>query len=249
MRANRRPQPRLGIIVPFDFPYDREYWRYTPDDVSLAITRTPHIAGPVDLEGVLKVGDEAMVAAATRSLIAVRPAAVAYACTSGSFVRGREGERRLIAAMRGAGAPAAITTRGAAAAALQSLGVRRVAVAAPYVGEIADRLVSFLADSGIEAVSCEYLGLDESAEVVESAQVIDLALRADRPDAEAVFVACTNLETFDVIPDLESRLTKPVLTANQVTMWGVLRAAGIALPAVNQRLFGRIVAANHRTSA
>ena len=96
MAAQSGPARRIGIIVPFDFPYDREYWRYTPDDVSLAITRTPYISGPVSLEGVLKVGDEAMVVGATRSLAVIRPAVVVYACTSGSFVRGIAGERALV---------------------------------------------------------------------------------------------------------------------------------------------------------
>lgn len=231
---------RIGIIVPFDFPYDREYWRYTPDDVSLAITRTPHISGPVSLEGVMKVGDEAMVAEATRSLVAIRPAAVVYACTSGSFVRGRAGEQALIEAMRAAGAPAAETTSGAAVKALRSLGVRRVGIAAPYMGEITERLVGFFGEHGLEAVSCEFLGLDESAESVDRGEVIDLVVSADRPEAEAVFVACTNLETFDLVADLEARLKKPVLTANQVTMWAALEAADFQPPpaVAHQRLFG-----------
>jgi maleate isomerase len=39
-----------------------------------------------------------------------------------------------------------------------------------------------------------------------------------------VFLACTNLPTYDLIAPLERMLGKPVLTANQVTMWAVLRA-------------------------
>lgn len=234
-----QPAPRIGIIVPFDFPYDREYWRYTPDNVSLAVTRTPFISGPVTVEGVMKVGDDVMVAEATRSLVAVRPAAVVYACTSGSFVRGVGGEQALVNAMLAAGARRAVTTSGAAVAALRSLGVRRVGIAAPYVGEITDRLVRFFAESGLEAVSCEFLGLDESAEVVSGAETIELIAAADRADAEAVFVACTNLETFDLIPEVEAKLGKPVLTANQVTMWGALEAAGFSVPPLDppQRLF------------
>ena len=46
---------------------------------------------------------------------------MAYACTSGSFVAGRAGERALVSSMLDAGAAAAVTTSGALVEAL-SLG-------------------------------------------------------------------------------------------------------------------------------
>ena len=44
----------------------------------------------------------------------------------------------------------------------------------------------------------------------------------DTDDAQAVFISCTNLPTYDVIATLEAELGKPVLTANQVTIWSAL---------------------------
>ena len=51
-----------------------------------------------------------------------------------------------------------------------------------------------------------------------------------------MFVSCTNLPTYDVIAPLERELGKPVLTANQVTMWAALRVAGAAAVGPGQRL-------------
>jgi maleate isomerase len=45
-------------------------------------------------------------------------------------------------------------------------------------------------------------------------------------EAQTVFVSCTALKTADVIEGLEEELGKPVLTANQVTMWDALRIMG-----------------------
>jgi maleate isomerase len=42
-----------------------------------------------------------------------------------------------------------------------------------------------------------------------------------------MFISCTNLPTYDVIEPLEQALGKPVLTANQVTMWAALRAMNL----------------------
>jgi maleate isomerase len=79
---------------------------------------------------------------------------IAYACTSGSFVGGVEGEQRLREAMLRAGAQAAVTTSGALVEALRALDVRRVAVGTPYVEAIGRRLVPFLERAGFEPVSC-----------------------------------------------------------------------------------------------
>jgi GNAT superfamily N-acetyltransferase len=57
-------------------------------------------------------------------------------------------------------------------------------------------------------------------------EVVRAVRAADRPEAEAVFISCTNLSTYDVIAPLERLLGKPVITANQVTMWAALRAVG-----------------------
>ena len=45
-------------------------------------------------------------------------------------------------------------------------------------------------------------------------------------EADAIVVSCTNLPTYDVIAPLERELGKPIVTANQATMWSALRAIG-----------------------
>ncbi len=59
-------------------------------------------------------------------------------------------------------------------------------------------------------------------------------------DAEAVFVSCTNLPTHDVITVLEADRGKPVLTANQVTIWAAIRLAGRAAVGDGQRLMASV---------
>ncbi|MGW4591294.1 hypothetical protein [Amycolatopsis thermoflava] len=54
----------------------------------------------------------------------------------------------------------------------------------------------------------------------------DLIREGDSPTAEAVFVSCTGLPTYDVIAPLERELGKPVVTANQATMWALLHSVG-----------------------
>ena len=59
--------------------------------------------------------------------------------------------------------------------------------------------------------------------------MFELARRAMRPDADAIFLSCTNLPTFAVLGEVEKELGVPVLSANQTLMWGLCQAAGIPL--------------------
>ena len=66
-----------------------------------------------------------------------------------------------------------------------------------------------------------------------------LVRETDTDDAQAVFISCTNLPTYDVIADLEHELGKPVLTANQVTMWHSLSLIGRKAVGPGQQLMER----------
>ena len=66
------------------------------------------------------------------------------------------------------------------------------------------------------------------------------ALKADRREADGVFISCTNLPTAPVIERLEAELGKPVVTSNQSTLWLGLRALGVtaAVPGAGRLLAG-----------
>jgi maleate isomerase len=226
----------VGVVVPYDFVLDRELWRWTPDDVNLHLTRTPFEDVEVSVAQALAVGDRATVARATREVMTAEPAVVAYGCTSGSFVGGRSGEAALAGAMVDAGAPRAVTTSGALLQALKSLGLHSLAVVTPYDDQVGQRLEDFLAESDVKVVATGNMGLTGRIWTVPYEATIDLVRRTVRPDADGVFISCTNLRTFDAIAPLERELGMPVLTANQVTMWVAVAAAGSRARGEAQRL-------------
>ena len=53
-----------------------------------------------------------------------------------------------------------------------------------------------------------------------------MAIKADVPESEAVFVSCTALRTSAIIEELEQALGKPVVTSNQALVWHSLRLSG-----------------------
>ena len=165
-----------------------------------------------------------------------------WACTSGSFVYGlvgAEGQAQQISSRLGV--PASSTSLAFVTAA-RTMGIQRVAVAATYPQELASAFVSFLGEGGIEVVQLESWGIVTAAEVGEvgGEHVIDFVRANDHADAEALFVPDTALHTAAILDELEAALGKPVLTANQVTMWEALRLGGRMQ---NQKGFGHLFSA------
>ncbi|WP_435201076.1 maleate cis-trans isomerase family protein [Janibacter sp. GS2] len=221
--------PTIGMIYP-DHAAEDEY----PVAAALLGVELPvaHIYG-TDLHAVpelLDLGSPEKLAAGAAQLQEHDPDAVVWACTSGSFVYGPKGAREQVAALARVAAVPASSTSEAFVSALAHLGVTRVAVAASYPQDVATLFVDYLAAAGASVVAMSSSGIDTAAEVGTLApdQVIALAVANDHPEAQALLIPDTAMHTLGVVPELEARLGKPVLTANQVTIWQGLRLAGVA---------------------
>lgn len=191
-----------------------------------------HIYG-TDLHAVEELrdlGSPAKLAAGAALLAPRRPAAVVWACTSGSFVFGPDGAAEQVDQLAAkAGVPASSTSF-AFVHALAALGCRRVAVAASYPRDIAELFVTFVASQGVAVEAMGDAGIPTAAQVAQltRCEIRELALRNDSPRAQALLIPDTAMHTVAQVDELEQLLGKPVLTANAVTVWEGLRIAGIA---------------------
>lgn len=151
-----------------------------------------------------------------------------WACTSGSFVFGLQGaidQARQVE--RFLGVPTSSTSL-AFVAACRHLGIDRVSIAATYPDDIAEMFRRLLKDSGTDVVQVSGLGIITAVEVgtLGRDRVLALVRANDHQDAQAILVPDTALHTAAWLEDLEAATGKPVLTANQVTMWQALQLAG-----------------------
>jgi maleate cis-trans isomerase len=205
----------------------------------VAITSVGEDAHRVD--ALLDLGSAERLADGVAQLAAEKPDAVMWACTSGSFVFGPDGARDQASGVAAAAGVPASSTSIAFVDAARHLGVRRVAVAASYPEDVAQHFVAFLREGGIEVVAMGSHGIITAAEVgtLDSQQVVAMVTAADHPDAEALLVPDTAMHTLTIIDELEAAVGKPVLTANQVTVWKGLQLLGPvpALPGLGT-LFG-----------
>ncbi|KIZ18790.1 maleate cis-trans isomerase family protein [Streptomyces natalensis] len=177
------------------------------------------------VDALLEMGSAVRLAAGVDALKERGAEAVVWACTSASFVFGWEGAHEQVRELSArAGLPASSTSF-AFAHAIRELGAHRVAIAATYPEDVAEHFRAFLKSAGAEVVSTRGSGIITAAEVGTwgRTEVLTLARAGDHPDAEAVLLPDTALHTAAYLPDLEAELGKPVLTANQVTVWEGLR--------------------------
>jgi maleate cis-trans isomerase len=180
------------------------------------------------VDALLDMGRAERLAEGASELAGSQPDAVMWACTSGSFVFGPEGARIQASGVAQAlGVPASSTSI-AFVDACRALDVRRVAVAASYPEDVAKHFVRFLTAGGVEVVSMGSHGIITAAEVgtLDPEQVIAMVKAADHPDADAILVPDTAMHTLEIVDNLETAVGKPVLTANQVTVWKGLQLIG-----------------------
>ncbi len=180
------------------------------------------------VDALLDLGRAERLAEGASQLATSQPDAVMWACTSGSFVFGPEGARNQASGVAQAlGVPASSTSL-AFVDALRHLNVRRVAVAASYPHDVAAHFVEFLSADGVDVVAMGSHGIITAAEVgtLEPDQVVAMVKAADHPEAEAILVPDTAMHTLEIVDDLEAAVDKPVLTANQVTVWKGLQLIG-----------------------
>lgn len=184
------------------------------------------------VDALLDIGGDDVLGDGARELRSMGVDAAVWACTSGSFVFGWDGASAQVDGVRAAADVPASSTSFAFVNAARHLGLTRVAVAATYPQDVADRFAAFLGNADIEVVSLSCKGIITAAEVgtLEKADVLDFVAANDHPDAEAVLVPDTALHTVAWLDDLEQRLGKPVLTANQVSVWEGLRLVGDTAP-------------------
>jgi maleate cis-trans isomerase len=184
------------------------------------------------VDALLDIGGDDVLADGARELRKLDVSAVVWACTSGSFVFGWDGAAAQVAAVREVAGVPATSTSFAFTDALAELGIDSVAVAATYPDDVARSFVDFLGRAGVRVVALSSRGIVTAAEVgtLGREAVLDFVAANDHPDAQAVVVPDTALHTVAWLDELEARVGKPVLTANQVSVWAGLRLAGDNAP-------------------
>lgn len=213
---------KLGLIVPsWNTVMEYESQRMAGDGTSVHSMRISHTADTE--ENILWMGTQ--VPAAAKLLAHAKVDVVCYGCTGGGFIKGPGYDQEICNEIRATtGIPGTTTVVGVTEA-LRVFGATRVCVASPYEPWLNEKLRVFLEKSGFEVLAIQGLGTQAHSTITPE-QVEALVVGVDRPDAQAIFISCTNFRTLEIIESLEKKLGKPVVTSNSASMWKMLRIIG-----------------------
>lgn len=224
---------RIGLItLASDSSVLPEYARVMPDGVAVYAAPIVLPRGEVNAAALAEMLEGDQLERAAELLIWTDVDLIVFACTTGSLVHGIGWDREVAARIAGASGRAATTTTTAVLGALRALGATSLAVATPYIEELNAIERQFLEESGFGVASIAGLGCATDAEIgqLEPEDAVSLVERVNTPEADAVFISCTNFHCLPAIASLERRLGKPVVTSNLAGAWAALRQIGVDDP-------------------
>lgn len=175
--------------------------------------------------------DQSTMLTAARLLADAGMDAIVWNGTAGAWL-GLEVDQALCAAITAeTGAPATTSTL-AQVAAFKAYGIRRYALAVPYLANVSAAIQATYAAAGFTCINAEHLDITTNTAFaeVEPARIRQVILEADRPAAEAVAVICTNFPAAWQVEALEDEIGKPIFDSTILAVWHGLRLAGVTEP-------------------
>lgn len=246
-RDNWGWRARIGMfIVGNEAVPEAEWWAMAPPDVSVHAARVTARApwaswdegrGAVVLAEDLERG--------ARQFAAMRLTALVVGHSSSSILGGVGWDEAVVARLGGIlGEGVAITTNGLdSLAAMQAMGVRRPFLVLPawFNGGIVAKALEYYAALGREPAG--HLHYDPGRKwrdvppgelypqgmgFEQEIEPLYAQIRAACPaEADGVFIAGTGFRCVGILDALEQDLRRPVLSANQVSLWHCLRLSGV----------------------
>jgi maleate isomerase len=241
---------RLGVLTPHgDVGPESELQAMAPDGVRVHAARvrfgamtTGGLMDPtIPLAPVRAFVEPPHIDEAAASLAAAPVVAIGIGFTSSAYVVGAEGEQRVVDRLtRRTGGIPVVATCASAVRGLRALDVERVALFDPpwFDAELNRLGADYFTDLDFDVVYHAPCGLPSNQRSINPSELYVWILRHTPDAAEAVFVGGNGFRSVGVIAALEQDLRRPVLTANQSLLWGMLHAAKTsARPTGYGRLF------------
>lgn len=210
---------KLGLMVPANnTTMEPELLDWLPGSQcrTLRIPRGKGLLGPAEIPAYVAQALEL-----ARDYDPAQTDIVAYGCTAAGFIGGPARDAEIQASLADITGKPVVTTASAMIAALRHIGARRIAVVTPYLDLVNERLRAYLEQSGIMVLKLGSFRAETTDQLaaITPAQITALARETMMPEADALFIACSQLPTRDIMPGLEREFSKPVWSSIKATAW------------------------------
>ncbi len=217
---------KLGILVPSaNSVLEPDMYRMAPQGVSVHFSRVVNYEDtPEQLEAMVHY-----VPRCCEELSHARMDVYAFGCTGGSLMGGVGYDQKMIKLMQEKTGKPATTTSTAVMEALREMGIGKVCVVTPYEDWLNERQREFFEGSGVRVLAIKGLGIRDGDGIarVSPGEIYRLAREINKPEAQGIFMSCTNFRAAEVLEIIEKDLGKPAISSNQATLWAMLKVAGI----------------------
>lgn len=217
---------RLGLIVPSsNATMEAEVWKMASGWATVHTARMR--LQEITIDNLKKMEGQMLEAAC--SLADADVDVIGYGCTSGSLFKGKDHDGEIEREIEEKTRIPAVATAKAVVEAMDTIQIKKVCVATPYIDEINERVREFLEQNKISVLRIKGLGIALNSEVgnQDSNAAYELAKKVFVPEAQAIFISCTNFRTIEAIGQLEEELKVPVISSNTATLWAMMEKAAV----------------------
>jgi maleate cis-trans isomerase len=218
----KRQNQRIGMLLPSsNTTQEYEFVKMLPERVALHCARLS--LSRIDPDSTVKILAELDVEA--KKLADADVDVVVLSATAPSTRMGKGYDLEVCARIEKASGKPATTAATAMLEAFDVLKIKRISLAAPWAEITNHQVENFVQAYGIDVVQQAALGYVQNSDVglLPAHTAYDLGMQVNHPDADAIFLACGNWLTLDIVERLEQDTGKPVLTTNGCAWWGALR--------------------------
>ena len=215
--------PRIGLItLASDFRIEKDFNNVIyGKEVDLYCNRI-HCYNPLTNEMLKKMADD--ISKVTEDILPDQKLdCVAYGCTSGTIAAGYQS---IFEKVNLAKPNTKVTTPiTAAVSALKTLKIKKLSIFTPYTDEINQSVINYFKKENIDIVELSYFDIASDLDIgkVDPGYLLDVLLKKNLSNSDALFVSCTALPVLSIIKDLEKKTGKIILSSNQTLIWDTLK--------------------------
>tara|TARA_B100001123_G_scaffold319787_1_gene358538 strand:- start:832 stop:1581 length:750 start_codon:yes stop_codon:yes gene_type:complete len=226
----KKTNPKVGLLaLSTDLTIESDFQSICQKlPLDLFVNRI-HNKNPLTKENLLKMYDQ-IESVTEKILPGQKINTVAYACTSGTIAIGEDKVKQKVQLAK----PDCYVTTPITSAikAFKEMNVKKIALFTPYPESVNKTILEYFSRQNVNIISFSTfnIDLDEDIASVDPEYLLEILIKLNTSDADALFVSCTALPVLEIIEKVEKKIKKLVLSSNQTLIWDTLRSIGYKSP-------------------
>ena len=226
----KKTNPKVGLLaLSTDLTIESDFQSICQKlPLDLFVNRI-HNKNPLTKENLLKMYDQ-IESVTEKILPGQKINTVAYACTSGTIAIGEDKVKQKVQLAK----PDCYVTTPITSAikAFKEMNVKKIALFTPYPESVNKTILEYFSRQNVNIISFSTfnIDLDEDIASVDPEYLLEILIKLNTSDADALFVSCTALPVLEIIEEVEKKVKKLVLSSNQTLIWDTIRSVGYKSP-------------------